>query len=155
MRRQVYQLARNRGCPLLVVWVQTSPSVAWERNSRRPKDGKTYVAEESFNRIVSSFQPPAEEHICDRYSHIVDGMDDTSGSVNSLLLQLNRMFDDYESFSPKNKDESVGPGSIPQHTVQSAAKAADETLRKVRELFLEAPCGETHNDHVVRLLHLQ
>lgn len=137
MRRQVYQLARNSGCPLLVVWVQTSPSVAWERNSCRSKDGKAFVPEDSFNRIVSSFQPPAEEHICDRYSLVVDGSEDTSGTVSSLLSHLNRMFDDYERFSPKNKSEYVEPGSITLYTPQTAAKAADELLRKVRGRFLE------------------
>lgn len=135
MRRQVYQLARDRGCPMLVVWVQTSSSVAWERNSLRPKDGKTFVAEESFNRIASSFQPPAEEHICDRHSHIVDGMGDISGAVSDLLVLLNRVFDDYEIFSPKNKTECKETADSPQYTAQTAGKVADEILRKVSRKF--------------------
>lgn len=71
MRREIYVLARDRDIPLLVVWVNTSPEIAQQRNTTR--DHNTRVSEESMTRIISDFEVPDSTAVCDRYNLTVCG----------------------------------------------------------------------------------
>uniref|UniRef100_A0A7S3DG17 Uncharacterized protein n=1 Tax=Palpitomonas bilix TaxID=652834 RepID=A0A7S3DG17_9EUKA len=75
MRREYYRLARDYGCPFLLIYVHSDPEVAWERNSARV-EGR--IPSDTFWRMVSLFEEPSAEEMPE--NHIVvfeneDGLD--------------------------------------------------------------------------------
>jgi tRNA uridine 5-carbamoylmethylation protein Kti12 len=77
MRREVYVLCRDRGAPLLVVWLKTDLEIALERNSHRM--GRQRIDAATVRRIATNLQPPDPAFIFDRNNIVVDG----NGTVDS------------------------------------------------------------------------
>jgi tRNA uridine 5-carbamoylmethylation protein Kti12 len=70
MRRDIYKIARDNNATAVVVWINTDPRLAFERNQSREDSHK--VGEESWSRMRDKFEPPNSEYIEDRFSLIVD-----------------------------------------------------------------------------------
>jgi tRNA uridine 5-carbamoylmethylation protein Kti12 len=73
MRRQIYCIARDHTCKLLTIFIDTVPNIARSRNSRRTE--KDRVDDEAMEKIISRFERPNHEFICDR-NHLVISLDD-------------------------------------------------------------------------------
>lgn len=71
MRREVYNVVRDRGGATVVVWVNTELAVALQRNSERA--GAARLEEAAINKIAMDFEPPNSKHIADRIQLTVDG----------------------------------------------------------------------------------
>lgn len=71
MRREVYVLARDRGVPIISVWISADIETAFARNHLRT--GAERIPEDTIMKIHSALQPPDPVHIFDRNSITVDG----------------------------------------------------------------------------------
>ncbi len=70
MRRQVYVICRDCNVKLLTIFVDTSPGIAKERNTRRI--GRERICDETMERIIHSFEGPSNGMIYDRnYTRVI------------------------------------------------------------------------------------
>ena len=71
MRREVYVIARDRGVPVITVWINTDIETALARN--RLRTGREKIDEDAIWKIHNTLQPPDPVHVFDRHSFTVDG----------------------------------------------------------------------------------
>lgn len=136
MRRQVYQVSRDNRCPLLCVWLKTAVPEAWERNSQRPRDGKLFVSEEAFHKIVETFQPPDADHVCDRYHVVADHSNTEIDWVHSVINESLLMLENPSGYLTSVSDTTNVDLSSARISEPSKAKIYDEILRNVNRIYI-------------------
>lgn len=83
-RLQIAKLCRDNGYDQLLVWVQTDPSVAYGRATKRSRSNPEPMSDEDFEREQKRFTPPSPQE----KAVVISGMHTPASQTKAVLKRL-------------------------------------------------------------------